>query len=67
MFGTDGTSSIASEVTPARSAVRNAVPMPNAMTSPRSASGRSISGSSGMNFVSTVISVIDVPLTHSCG
>ena len=49
------------------SAVRNAVPMPNAMVRPRVASGRRASGSSGMNLVSTVISVIDVPPTQICG
>ena len=67
MWGTDGTSSTESVRMPALSAVRWAVPIPNAITRPESASGRRASGRRGMNFVSTVIAVIEVPPTQSCG
>jgi hypothetical protein len=41
------------------------IPIPKAMTRPRSVVGRSMIGSSGMNFVSTVRTVIEVPPTQS--
>ena len=41
--------------------------MPKAIASPRVVFGRSMIGSSGISLVSTVMSVIEVPATHSCG
>ena len=49
------------------SAVRKAVPIPNATTSARFDSGRAISGRTGIRLASTVSRVIDVPATHSSG
>ena len=66
IVGTDGTSSTASVSRPAISATRYAEPMPNATTRAVFASGRAISGSTGMSFASTVSSVIDVPVTQRC-
>ena len=49
------------------SALRKAVPIPNATMSARSDSGRAISGRIGISFASTVSSVMEVPPTHSSG
>ena len=43
------------------------MPIPNATTSARFASGRAMSGRIGMSFASTVSRVIEVPATHSSG